>query len=383
VIELSEEERAQEFSDKSVNESIGKTVARLNKEEQDTRKAELGGAGQVSAGIPREPVKLSREEKRALEAAEAFATGEEEGQAETNTPELTRAKPESKERKIISLDIPSPSTNFRLPEFGERDTVPISSISAAVPSPVLYPAVQGETPHQSLPVLRMKLAQLITANKFPGGLYSLSDEERNAMLPTVGAIVETLRFMKNVSPDLNVREELQAIETPNGSHDGGLFLEAIDMGMFGDQVTDALYAMDKHIVQSADEALHKAAIAEHPVVRAENELGNVLETEQTEYGDTYQTFGNASDALKAHPDIDQAELDSHYNVGTGFYEFTDESTKRSGITRLAQAQEKLSKEEEKVVLAQIKARTKLLKEHNRAVKNAQIAEKRGRIHESE
>jgi hypothetical protein len=370
VIELSEEERAQEFSDKSVNESIGKAVARLNKDEQDTRKAELGGAGKVAAGIPGEPVKLSREEKRALEAAEAFAAGEEAGQAETST--------KSKKKKTISLNIPAPTANFRLPEFGERETFPTANIIGAIPAPVLFPAVQGETPHQGVPILRMKLAQLIALNPFPGGLYTLSQEEETALMPVAGSIVETLRFLKQVSPDIDIRRELQGVELPGDNHDGGIWLEAIEDGMFGDSVRDALYALDSHVPQTADEALHKAAMAEHPIVRAENELGNVLVKEDTSYGDNYETFQSAEDALKAHPEIDIAELDTHYNVGTGFYEFASDSTKKSGISPIEQAQERLAKEEEKAILTQIKGQTKLLKDYNRAVKNAQNAEKHGR-----
>ena len=40
-------------------------------------------------------------------------------------------------------------------------------------------------------------------------------------------------------------------------------------------------------------------------MKRENELGLVLEREDTGYGDAYQEFKDATDALRAHPEIDK------------------------------------------------------------------------------
>ncbi len=65
-------------------------------------------------------------------------------------------------------------------------------------------------------------------------------------------LVNLERQKHQITPDSNPREELQALESPSGARDGGLWLEMIEDGMFGDTIKDQLYALNTHAPKTAD-----------------------------------------------------------------------------------------------------------------------------------
>lgn len=274
-------------------------------------------------------------DRRAIEAAEAFAAGEE------NRPltDLEKAQAELLRAQAKSLRAEGfpPTKKIELtstPQIGvtspERAETPNQPVITGVGAPLLAPAVAGESEHPSINMLRMQEVQLIAANPFPAGLYGLSDDEKTALLPVASELVRIERAKKLISPDVNPREELEAVETPDGNHDAALWLDAMEDGMFGDTLKDALFEMDTHLPTTGDEAAHRAAIGNHPIVRALNEAGAVLVKENTQYGDAYEHFETSDALFEAHPEIDRGTIDTYYNVSTGQFDFPVKKVKDAG-----------------------------------------------------
>lgn len=183
------------------------------------------------------------------------------------------------------------------------------------------PTVQfeGESEHVPLNLLRAQLSQIVSANppNSNSGIYGKNDLEKQQLIPFAMSLINILRKMKEISPDVNVRDELAAIESPSGYPDGESYLQLIEDGVLTDGLKDALYSMHSHVPESADEAIHDARIYEKPVVKVMNEASAVLEKSDSAYGDNYQEFVSAEDVLKAHPKLDRGKLDEYYGVASG------------------------------------------------------------------
>lgn len=187
-----------------------------------------------------------------------------------------------------------------------------------------------ETAHSEIPLLRLQLAQIVNASPYSGDALALSDDERVEAMPVAVALIKVLRDMKNISPDINVRDELSAIESSSGYNDGEKWLESIEDGHFGDQAKAALYGLAIHVPRSADEAIHADEIVNHPVVKYENQAGNILVTERTDnYGDNYAVFKSADEAIKHFPNLDESKLDEFYQVDTGTFRIPKNADLRS------------------------------------------------------